>query len=773
MEELQGILRDSQFGKTVRLAAGRALYFYFSERGDARMQEVEFLMDSIVSTGEDIEYSLARVENLMKYGYLNKASQYFLTREKKKRTSDQYLLEANTKLLQNPPREVELLELLNKMYSERSLSSLKKMDLSQPLSLSNLSSTLDHVEGHTAINSQPKISIVIPIYNSETTIEYSVRSILNQSWRNLEVVLVDDASSDASLGVISSLFGSNSRVKIISLSSNKGAYEARNTGMAAATGDYVTIHDADDWSHPQMLEQQMVPILKGKGQIGSMSFLVRCSKDLHFQLRLYRPRINFVHWNYSSFLFPRAAAHKLGGFWDPVRAGADSEFIERFKLTFGRGSIAQVHADTPLTLALMSSNSISEASSTSMRDAGLGPRSIYTAAYRDWHSTSWTAGEPIQREGQKAPFFVPAVLSSDPISSSKKLDVVVASDFSKRGGTRRCNEVYIQHLADAGHEVGLLHIPSFVTGKNPPGQIDHSYWQLINENSNIDLLTSDSEVETSLLLAHYPPAFRFIPEQLPKIRAEEVFLIANQLSSDLYSEDNRVYNPVDVESNFERWVGAKPTWVPISGLAKEIMSLGDYSKTHESTWHPPIAGDFFSSPVPKGKADNPSMPVIGRHGRDSWEKWPGTRQDIESAYCANSDYEVRILGGVVAAADRLGYVPRNWSISKFDSVPVIKFLSGIDIYLNFVLEDYIEEFGRNVAEAMAMGIPVIMGKKFRSTFGEAAIYCDVDQVCEAVAELWSNPVLYAEKSKMGREFALRNCGPESLTSRFSPFSLGK
>jgi hypothetical protein len=269
------------------------------------------------------------------------------------------------------------------------------------------------------------------------------------------------------------------------------------------------------------------------------------------------------------------------------------------------------------------------------------------------------------------------------------------------------------------------------------------------------------------LLAHYPPAFRFLPERLPKIRAEKVFLIANQLSSDLYSEGNRVYNALDVESNFEHWVGLKPTWVPISGLAKEIMSLGDYSSTHERTWHPPISSDFFSSPDPMGKTDDHTLPVLGRHGRDSWEKWPGSRQEIESAYLANTSYEVRILGGIVAAAERLGYVPRNWSISKFDSVPVANFLSGIDIYLNFVLEDYIEEFGRNVAEAMAMGIPVIMGKKFRSTFGEAGTYCDVDEVSRAVDELWSSPILYAEKSRMGREFASRNCGTESLTARFS------
>lgn len=101
-----------------------------------------------------------------------------------------------------------------------------------------------------------KVSVVIPVYNVERFIGKNVRSLLSQTLDDVEFIFVDDASTDGSVGIIrqemESFPGRN--VRIIRHDANKGLPSARNTGMAAATGDYIYHCDSDDWLETDMLE---------------------------------------------------------------------------------------------------------------------------------------------------------------------------------------------------------------------------------------------------------------------------------------------------------------------------------------------------------------------------------------------------------------------------------------------------------------------------------------------------------------------------------------
>ena len=91
-----------------------------------------------------------------------------------------------------------------------------------------------------------KFSITIPIFNRETYIPETLESVLNQSYRNLEIICVDDCSSDNGLDVLRSYAEKDSRIKIIVHKENKGLYLARKTGVQNASGDYVLFLDCDD-----------------------------------------------------------------------------------------------------------------------------------------------------------------------------------------------------------------------------------------------------------------------------------------------------------------------------------------------------------------------------------------------------------------------------------------------------------------------------------------------------------------------------------------------
>ena len=103
----------------------------------------------------------------------------------------------------------------------------------------------------------PSISVVIPVYNTEVFLGKTVGSLLAQTLHDIEIVCVNDGSTDVSLGVLKSLAGNNSRVKIVDLERNQGVSVARNAGIDAASGEYVYFLDSDDWIDPDYLESML------------------------------------------------------------------------------------------------------------------------------------------------------------------------------------------------------------------------------------------------------------------------------------------------------------------------------------------------------------------------------------------------------------------------------------------------------------------------------------------------------------------------------------
>jgi glycosyltransferase involved in cell wall biosynthesis len=96
------------------------------------------------------------------------------------------------------------------------------------------------------VNDFCKISVIIPVYNAEKFLSRCLESIISQDYKNLEIICVDDGSTDESLNLINYYANKDSRIKIIS-QFNQGAAQARNKGIKQATGDYISFIDADDY----------------------------------------------------------------------------------------------------------------------------------------------------------------------------------------------------------------------------------------------------------------------------------------------------------------------------------------------------------------------------------------------------------------------------------------------------------------------------------------------------------------------------------------------
>ena len=96
-------------------------------------------------------------------------------------------------------------------------------------------------------------SIVMPVYNAEKTLEKAARSILGQTYTNFELILVNDASVDGSLGICQKLHTADERCVVVDLKENSGLSNARNRGMLSARGEYILFVDSDDYVDYKML----------------------------------------------------------------------------------------------------------------------------------------------------------------------------------------------------------------------------------------------------------------------------------------------------------------------------------------------------------------------------------------------------------------------------------------------------------------------------------------------------------------------------------------
>lgn len=124
----------------------------------------------------------------------------------------------------------------------------------------------------------PLITVVVPIYNVEKYIDKSIESILHQTLNNIEIILVDDGSTDKS-GIIADFFAKkDNRVRVIH-KKNQGVSEARNVGISMAKGEYVSFIDPDDWIDCNMFQELYFRAVQNNCDVVSCCFLWENIKD--------------------------------------------------------------------------------------------------------------------------------------------------------------------------------------------------------------------------------------------------------------------------------------------------------------------------------------------------------------------------------------------------------------------------------------------------------------------------------------------------------------
>ena len=153
----------------------------------------------------------------------------------------------------------------------------------------------------------PRVSVVMPVYNRERFLGEAIASILGQTYADLELIVVDDGSSDRSPDIISEYAARDARVVPVYLQQNVGRGAARNRGIERASGEYIAGMDSDDISLPDRLQRQ-VDFLDAQPEIGLVSAQVWIMRENEFWA--YRPETVPTHPEIAwKLLFPPAAMH--------------------------------------------------------------------------------------------------------------------------------------------------------------------------------------------------------------------------------------------------------------------------------------------------------------------------------------------------------------------------------------------------------------------------------------------------------------------------------
>ncbi len=247
----------------------------------------------------------------------------------------------------------------------------------------------------------PLVSVIVTAFNAASTVRTALCGLLTQSWKALEILVVDDGSTDETPEIVQSMAKEHPQIRLLQ-QVNSGTYVARNLGLRHARGEFITTHDADDWSHPQKIARQVQALLQNPAAVASVSDWVRCSSQLEFQR--WRVDDGWIYRNVSSLMFRREVHHRLG-FWDRVAVNADTEFYYRIRQAFGAAAIVEALPGIPLALGRVDSQSLSQAAPTHLRTMYHGVRQQYHAAAVAWQQRAaslYLSASPLRR-----PFAVP------------------------------------------------------------------------------------------------------------------------------------------------------------------------------------------------------------------------------------------------------------------------------------------------------------------------------------------------------------------------------
>ncbi|NKX55359.1 glycosyltransferase family 2 protein [Arthrobacter mobilis] len=405
------------------------------------------------------------------------------------------------------------------------------------------------------VDGGPLVSILMPVYRPDEYTDLAVRSALNQTYRNIEVIIVDDGSGEEYWPLLQRWAGADPRITVVANPVNSGAYTSRNMAFERARGEFVTVFDGDDWQHPQKIERLVAAAVAQPDHRLVSAPWTRVGPDLYFHYRGWRGA--FITPAHVSTLFPVAVVRDKLGYWDTVRKAADGEFIVRYQLLVNPEEPLEV-SQAPLTLSLVTDSNLS------VEDFRLGFRAPDRNAYREYYQRWHRQIEAGEHNGHlpfplpERPFAAPGRYLPEAVSS-RELDIVLVGDFSSGGTESALLLHHVEQARSLGLRVGVQHQYSLGRDASFGPAFNDDYLEAFRTGALQRVEITDA-VAAQLVLAYDPSGFEFQSALTSRIQAAQVAVLAAHGPE---SDAGHHYDVTTVTGNVHAMFGSYPVWLPL------------------------------------------------------------------------------------------------------------------------------------------------------------------------------------------------------------------
>lgn len=460
-----------------------------------------------------------------------------------------------------------------------------------PISLSGAAyEDLATRSSESAIEEGPKVSVIIPAYRAADSIHVSLDSILSQTWKNIEVLVVDDCSPDHTADVVRKYAQKDQRVNLLTTPENSGPYVARNIALTQATGEFVTINDADDWSHAEKIATQVRHLIDNEAVIANTSEHARLTEELKLHRR--GTPGTYIFSNMSSLMFRREPISEKIGYWDTVRFAADSEFKRRITAVFGAGNVKDLNTG-PLSFPRQASGSLTGSSAFGYKGFLMGVRREYAEVHRLHHREADSLYYPFPQGERPYPAPEPMLTKTD---GQRNFDIVIAADFrlpaDKLQGTLK--EILIQR--QSGLKTGLVQMAryDFTMAK----EINSSVREII-DGEKVQMLVYGEQISCDALMIKDASLLEEKQKYIPDIKARTVRIIF----------DKAPVNVRQASRNAHVYFDKQAKWHPLNEEVRNRLSRNEQKnmKLSSENWHDrdytSRLEDWVIRP-PKGDGDN-------------------------------------------------------------------------------------------------------------------------------------------------------------------------
>jgi len=511
LAELEALYRDASTEGDERHYAAWALTRWYASHQDwmAASAFIETLRPSTPSMPAPLGQTLLHIEVLLRLERVAEAQALVDTAlETHGQLPDLCLAAANVcRFADNHANDARRVEWLDRLLTAAGLARIGKLDPSRPLDLDNLVAAEPLPERLAG----PKISVIMPAFNAAPFIATALRSLLTQTWRNLEILVVDDCSSDDTVAIVTALANTDERVQLIRQAQNRGAYAARNAALLHASGDFITNHDSDDWSHPQRMEKLADVLITESARMGVMAHWARTDTSLHFQR--WRMEGGLIHPTVSTLMFRREVLEHLGG-WDEVKVGADTELWQRIKALHGEEAVREVLPGVPLAFARQLPESLTSAPATHLRSQFFGLRRLYRELSQSWHElASRPNGLCLHPGAGERRFPAPREMLRNP-PPLPEYDLVLLADFGDYPAVFPQTRALLQQILAGGQRVALFHWPDY---RQPMPAAMAKHFLLRAVEGQVDILLPGQTVtaNTMIVLGRHLPGKQL--DKLPNV----------------------------------------------------------------------------------------------------------------------------------------------------------------------------------------------------------------------------------------------------------------